>query len=318
MAISTLSIAQERELEHTSAAVLPGSIQTQADAVSWAAIFAGALAIAALALILLMLGLGLGLSSVSPWAYSGVSAATFGVSTILWLTFTQLIASGAGGYLAGRLRTRWLSVHTDEVYFRDTVHGFLAWALAALITATVLTSITGAIINGGLQAGASAVGGIGAAAAVKAAKPEADNGPMAYFVDSLFRKYSNAESLGNAPGPIDMPGFGFRHSDTPEINRIFLNSLHAGAALPAEDLRYVGQRVAEQTKLSQQQAENRVTEVYSKVQLKLHDAEITAKDSADKARKAFAYATLWMFIALLVGAFVASLAATIGGRQRDL
>ena len=108
---------------------------------------------AALALILLMLGTGLGLSSVSPWAYSGVSATTFGVSTILWLTFTQLVASGMGGYLAGRLRTKWVAVHTDEVYFRDTAHGFLAWAVAALATAALLTSVIGSIVSGGIQAG---------------------------------------------------------------------------------------------------------------------------------------------------------------------
>ena len=92
-------------------------------AVSWAAIFAGAAGAAALSLILLILGTGLGLSSVSPWADRGASASTFGVSTIVWITFTQLAASGMGGYLAGRLRTRWASTHTDEVYFRDTAHG---------------------------------------------------------------------------------------------------------------------------------------------------------------------------------------------------
>jgi hypothetical protein len=89
-----------------------------ASAVSWGAILAGAAAAAALSLILLLLGTGLGLSSASPWANQGAGATTLGVSTILWLTFTQLVASGMGGYLAGRLRTRWISVHTDEVYFR--------------------------------------------------------------------------------------------------------------------------------------------------------------------------------------------------------
>ena len=95
-------------------------LQTQASAVSWGAIVAGAAGAAALSLILLMLGTGLGLSSVSPWAYSGVSATTFGVSTILWLTFTQLVASGMGGYLAGRLRTKWVAVHTDDRTSKQT------------------------------------------------------------------------------------------------------------------------------------------------------------------------------------------------------
>src|SRR6201996_7686250 len=127
--------------------------------VSWGAILAGAAGAAALSLILLILGVGLGLSSVSPFAGSGASATTFGVSTILWLTFTQLAASGIGGYLAGRLRTRWASVHTDEVYFRDTAHGFLAWAVASLATAAFLGGSVGAIVSGGAQAGASLAGG---------------------------------------------------------------------------------------------------------------------------------------------------------------
>lgn len=66
-------------------------------AVSWGAIFAGAAAAAALSLILLILGVGLGLSSVSPWSFEGVSKETFGWSSIAWLTFTALAASGLGG-----------------------------------------------------------------------------------------------------------------------------------------------------------------------------------------------------------------------------
>ena len=95
-----------------------------ASAVSRAAIFAGA---AALALILLILGMGMGLgmTAASPWASQGVSTDTFGGVVIVWLTVTQILAAGLGGYLAGRLRTAWVSAHSDEIYFRDTAHGFL-------------------------------------------------------------------------------------------------------------------------------------------------------------------------------------------------
>ena len=95
-------------------------------AVSWAAIFAGATGAASLSLILFMLGTGLGLSSIGPLSNRGVDASTVGIAAIIWITFSQVAASGLGGYLAGRLRTKWAAVHTDEVYFRDTVHGFLA------------------------------------------------------------------------------------------------------------------------------------------------------------------------------------------------
>ena len=108
-----------------------------------------------------------------------------------------------------------------------------------------------------------------------------------------------------------------RMGSIPEVTRIFMNSIRSGP-LPAEDIRYVGQVVAYRTGLTQQNAEKRVIDTYARVQTKLHDAETAAKEAADKGRKASAYAALWLFISLLIGAFVASFAATIGGRQRDL
>ena len=299
-------------------------ILTQPSAVSWGAIVAGAAGAAALALILLMLGTGLGLSSVSPWAYSGVSATTFGVSTILWLTFTQLVASGMGGYLAGRLRTKWVDVHTDEVYFRDTAHGFLSWAVAALATAALLTSVIGSIVNSGIQAGAAMAGNVATATVVgsEMANSNSDNGPMGYFVDSLFRKdLSSTISAPDVTGTDPMtawPPKPIPPGSAPEVTRIFMNSIRTGSSLPDEDIRYVGQVVALRTGLTQQDAEKRVSDTYVRVQTKLRDAETAAKEAADKGRKASAYVALWLFISLLIGAFVASFAATIGGRQRDL
>lgn len=116
-------------------------------AISWPAIFAGATASAALSLILLVLGMGLGLSALSPW--TGISGTTTAItaSTILWICLTALAASGLGGYIAGRLRTRWPDAQRDEVYFRDTAHGFLSWAVATLLTAAALTSVIGAILG---------------------------------------------------------------------------------------------------------------------------------------------------------------------------
>lgn len=286
----------------------PAAMPTHASAVSWGAVMAGAAGAAALSLILLMLGVGLGLSSISPWAYDGASAATFGVSTILWVTLTQLLASAMGGYLAGRLRTKWVAVHTDEVYFRDTAHGFLAWAVATLATAALLTSVIGSIVGTGTQAGAAVAGGVTSAAAGRV-KAESDNGgPMGYFVDSLFRKDMSA----TATGPGGAPEAAFAS----EITRIFLNDLRTGN-LPPEDLKYVGQVVAQRTGLTQPEAEKRVTETYARVQTQLTDAQNAVRQAADKTRKASAYASLWLFISLLSGAFVASFAATYGGRQRD-
>jgi hypothetical protein len=331
MTLPNISADDELVRGRALTGIYPEPLQAQASAVSWGAIVAGAAAIAALSLILLMLGTGLGLSSVSPWAYSGVSATTFGVSTILWLTLTQFVASGMGGYLVGRLRTKWIAVHMDEAHFRDTAHGFLAWAVAALATAALLTSVIGSIVSGGIQAGASMAGGVATATAATAggaagvgsemAKSSNDSVPMGYFVDSLFRKDINAATV---PWVTAESGVMPRENPQPtivgpaaEVTRIFMNTIHT-EPLPVEDVRYVGQVVAQRTGLTQQDAEKRVTDTYARVQTKLHDTEKAAIEAADKARKASAYAALWLFISLLIGAFVASFMATVGGRQRDM
>jgi hypothetical protein len=291
-------------------------------AVSWGAVFAGAAAAAALSLILLLLGTGLGLSSVSPWTNEGVDAGTFGVSSILWITFMQLAASAVGGYLAGRLRTKWSGVHTDEVYFRDTAHGMLAWAVATLGTAALLTSVIGSILGGGVQAAGSAVGNAASAAVSgatvagaqaepgQAGQASGAEGPMGYFVDSLFRAGAGDDRRDDRPPEQSA-------ASVAEVTRIFANGIRTGA-LPNEDVRYVGQVVAQRTDLSQQQAEQRVREVFMNMQSTLNEAETQAREAADAAREASAYAALWLFISLLAGAFIASWMATFGGRQRDL
>lgn len=288
-------------------------------AVSWGAIFAGAAAAGALSLILLLLGTGLGLSTVSPWAAEGIDAGTFGVSSILWITFMQLAASAIGGYLAGRLRTKWVAVHTDEVYFRDTAHGFLAWAVATLGTAALLTSVVGSIVSGGVQATATVAGTVtnaavsGAAMGTSVAAPGGADASMDYFVDSLFRP--DAESGGGGGFEEDRPEQAA--AAAAEVARIFANGVRAGT-LPDEDVRYVGQVVAERTDLTQPEAEQRVRQAFARLQTTLDEAEIAAREAADTAREASAYAALWLFISLLIGAFVASWMATFGGRQRDL
>src|SRR5665647_3735105 len=124
--------------------------------VSWAAVAAGAVTSCALTLLLLAFGAGVGFSVVSPWNNSGVSATTFEIGTGLYFVVMAMISSALGGYLAGRLRNRWIGVPTTEVHFRDTAHGFLAWALAsvpgAILLASPATSLLGGATSGAVQA----------------------------------------------------------------------------------------------------------------------------------------------------------------------
>src|SRR6202158_5726148 len=180
--------------------------EASSSGVSWAAVIGGAAVAAATSLILLALGTGVGLSSVSPWSNAGASAAAVGKTAIVWLIFSQIIASAMGGYLAGRLRTKWVNIHSDEVYFRDTAHGFLAWAVGIVITAAFLASAATSIVGAGVTLGGTAVAGAAmwnqpttpgnrSSADGTAPRPEAqarpaESGPVsyatAYYTDALF------------------------------------------------------------------------------------------------------------------------------------
>ena len=289
--------------------------------VSWGAMFAGAAGAAALSFVLVLLGTGLGMSSVSPWSSEGIAATTFGWATVAWITFVSLAASGVGGYLAGRLRTKWSGLHTAEVYFRDTAHGFLAWAVATLIAVAMVSSAVGSAVSSGAKAGASLVGSAASTAmtaGATAAGAASDNasankgdGPMGYFVDSLFRSPASSAS------PMAPVSTGNEAEPAQEVYRIFANSVRTGE-LPQEDAQYAAQLIAQKTGISQQDAQQRVNTTFTKIQTGIDEAKETAKVAADKARKATAYGSLWLVFSLLIGAFVASVCATRGGRTRDL
>jgi hypothetical protein len=255
--------------------------------VSWPAVLAGAFAAAALSLSLLALGTGIGLSSVSPWSNMGASASAIGIGAIVWLIVTQIIAATIGGYLAGRLRTKWVNIHTDEVYFRDTAHGFLVWAVGLVIAAAFLASAATSMVGGGAQLGAITAG--------KATSNQADgqvSDPNEYFINTLFRSDRPVPDSNDA-------------SMRAEAGNIFANALRQ-KDIPAPDKTYLARLVAARTGLSQTDAEQRVSDVLTQ-----------ARQAADIARKAVAHTLYWTFLALLIGAFFASFAATIGGKQRD-
>ncbi|MBV8770085.1 MAG: hypothetical protein JO094_14455 [Hyphomicrobiales bacterium] len=266
-----------------SQTAIPETIVTESSVagVSWGAVAAGAVVIAALSLMLLAFGAGMGFSVVSPWSGSGVSATTLSVAAGIYLLVAACLSSTVGGYIAGRLRRKWARLHSHETYFRDTAHGFVAWAFATVITVAFLASassnLAGGAAGGMLQA---AGGGI----------RQSGGSPVDYFADSLLRPTgapaSNADNRG-------------------EVLRILTNGLRDGDVSPG-DRSYLAQLVAARTGLSQGDAEKRVGEVIDQ-----------AKAALDAARKAIARFSLWLAASMLLGAFAASLAATEGGQLRD-
>jgi hypothetical protein len=259
---------------------------TEAWAINWAAVAAGAFANAALTLILLAFGAGMGFSAISPWSNSGVSMTTFSIGTGVWLIVMSMLASTVGGYIAGRLRSRWNGVHSDEVFFRDTAHGFLSWACAAVLSAALLGAAATAIVSG--------------ASAGLAQRNANDGGPAAIYVDELFRP-----AAGGAAAPAASQATADAATRA-EASRLLLKSFRDRTDLTAPDRAYLTQLVAARTGLSQADADKRVNDVLAQ-----------AKSDLDKARSAAAKLSLWFCAALFAGALAASLAAIEGGQLRD-
>jgi hypothetical protein len=265
--------------------IQPGAetIEPREAGISWASVTAGAVVSCALTFVLLAFGIGLGLSVVSPWAGSGVSATTFKIGTGLYLIVIAMLSSSIGGYLAGRLRTGWVGVRSDEIYFRDTAHGFVAWALASVLGVVLLASPAGSLISGGASGTMQ-----GAAAASRTS-------PMDGYVDTLLRSSTPAsQTAGNSD------------ESRGEMLRLFNSSFRNGGQLKPGDREYVSTVVAARTGLSQADADKRVNEVVTQ-----------AKADLDATRKATAQLAFWLTASLLIGAFCASLAATEGGGLRD-
>ncbi|AZO28520.1 MULTISPECIES: hypothetical protein [unclassified Mesorhizobium] len=279
--------------------------ESSSSAVNWGPIIAGAFAASTLTVVLMLIGSGLGLTMVSPWTGASASATTFAVSAAVWLVIVQWLSAGLGGYLTGRLRTKWVGIHDDEVYFRDTAHGFLAWALATLLVAGVLGSALSATVGAGVQAASNVAAGAaaGASSAATNAAGATDNNSLGYFVDMLFRP---ADTGAVAPAGQNDAGA------TAQATRILVVSAAKGE-VSADDKAYLAKLVASRTGLSQADAAKRVDTVIAGID----DAKNKAKAAADTARKASATFALVGALSMIVGAFIASVAAALGGKQRD-
>jgi hypothetical protein len=265
-------------------------------AVSWSAIAAGAVVAAATSLLLIALGAGIGLAMVSPWAHVGASATTFAVTTAIGLIVVQWVSAAGGGYITGRLRTRWVTLHTHEVFFRDTAHGFITWATATLLVTAAAALITSSTLGAGTRLAAS----VGSGAAAEAARGSPGISSVdPYDVDTLLRPASPDSSAG---GDVRA-----------QTTRILAKGL-VSDDVPTADRAYLTQVVSAQAGISAADAEARVDNVIARTKA----AKLQAQQAADSARKAARSASIFTALSMLIGAFIASIAAAIGGQLRDL
>jgi hypothetical protein len=249
------------------------NLESAGSGIHWGAILGGAAAAAAISLILIPLGTALGFSSFSVFTMNTNSVIVFTAGWAIWLVVMQWASSFIGGYIAGRLRVRWADLHSDEVFFRDTAHGFLAWAVSTLF------------VFGLIALGASAGN-----------NDRQDNGPdVGYYASSLYRGATAA--VGDV---------------TPETATILATDSATGN-FPADDRAYLARQVATRTGVSQAEAESRVNATIDRINA---DRQKIAQ-AAETARKAAVGFSVTLFISLLVGAFIASVSAALGGRLRD-
>jgi hypothetical protein len=295
----------ETIIAETAIAMDAGSVPAKS-AASWPSIIAGAFVAAAATVILVALGSGIGFASISPWPDRGASMTTFAVTTAIWLIVTQWVSAALGGYIAGRLRTRWMGTHPHEVFFRDTAHGLITWAVATILVVAVgVSSFRSAAGAAGHVAGVGATamiaGSAGAAGGMSAnAAPSSPNAPVSpYEIDKLFRtsNFGGAALLADARA---------------ETAHIAANAF-ANGSISAADRAYLTEQVSARTGASQTDAQARVDNFVASIT----EAQAKLKTEADSARKAAAEASIYLALSLLIGAFIASVAAALGGRIRD-
>ena len=283
--------------------LVPGAdrVESANPAIAWSAIFGGTVAALAASLVLFSLGSGFGLAWAGSSTSAGTSATALTIVAVVWLIVSQWIASGLGGYLTGRLRTKWVTAHTHEVFFRDTAHGFLTWAAGTVIGLVVLALVSFSLVG----AAARSTTTIGSALApygdaALAAAPNSAGDGQDYEVERLFRN-SQPGSGETISAPIRS-----------EAMRIVARGLSHGNLAPA-DRSYLSGLVAARSGLSVPDAEKRVDDVIAK----LMDAKAKAAETANAARAAAAKFNIFSAVSMLMGAFIACVAAALGGRQRD-
>jgi hypothetical protein len=271
---------------------------------AWGAIIGGAIAAAAVSLILLILGAGLGFSVLSPWTKPGATASVAAAS-VIWLIVVQWIASAVGGYLTGRMRSQ--SEPSDETFFRDTANGFLAWALATLIAAATLTSVISAVVGTTARIAAES-------AVPMVAGTVSSDQPAAYFADMLLRPLpgSHPESTTVSATAPSLQPLAASADLRSEIGRILVHGV-AQTEFPPPDVTYLADVVSARTGLAADAAKTRVQDVIAG----LRDMTAKAQAAAESARHAAAKLSIYMFLSLIVGAFVASAAAALGGMHRN-
>lgn len=261
-------------------AAQPATVAGRLDYVQWPSVVAGAVTGAATAFVLMGFAAALGLAIVSPSPTWRDASSWLALLSGVWVLLVQVLSFGLAGYVAGRMRMRLVGLHSDEVEFRDGMHGVLAWALGILI--------------GALMLWAAASTATSFSSPSTGARAESRSAPafLAFELDRLFRSNRTASE-------------GIDASTREEAGRIVLSDL-GRREIAADDRAYLTNLVAARTGLGPVEAGQRVNQVLE-----------GARQAAAKARRSSVIIGFFTAAALAAAAAAAWLAGIAGGRHRD-
>lgn len=268
--------------------------------VEWSAVFAGAAAAAALSFVFLTFGSAIGLTIASPWPNSGVSGKTAASLAVFWTLAQQIGAFMIGGYIAGRMRSRWVGARTDDVEFRDGLHGALVWAVGIAIGAVLLFATAGIV--------ARAATDVAAKAATVAATSNTDI--TAYYADMLLRPAPRTPGAAATAQQAQQRTEPIPAETKAEVARILTRAFANGGALADADKAYLSSLVAQRTGLPVAEADKRVGDTFA-------EANRATREAADKARRAGILVGFVTAASLLISLAAAWWAAQRGGSHRD-
>jgi hypothetical protein len=286
----------------------------------WGPVILGAMGAAAMSVVLLAFGSALGLSVVSPYPYAGISGKGAAILAAVYLALVMVSSFAAGGYIAGRMRSPWRTTDETESHFRDGAHGFGVWSIGVLLGAVLAASGVGAVVSAAGKATTAIAAAGTAGAASNPALGQLSLKPTDYAIDRLLAPApagapGAAAATPAAPGgaqPAAAPAQRSRADLEAPIARVFAAGLTT-PQLDARDRTYLASIVANQTGMSQADAEKRVDETYAD----LKAAEQKARDAAETARKTALIAAFLAAATLAIGCAAACAGAALGARHRD-
>ena len=276
----------------------------------WSPIVVGTLGTLAILTVLMTFGAALGLSVTSAQPYAGMSAKAVGLLGGAYAVIAHVLSFCAGGYLAGRMRTPWVTSDAGESQFRDGGYGFAVWALGVVLAAVLATSGVAGVVRSAVSATSTVAAAGVAGAAANSALPQVSMAPVDYAVDRILAPGASGAPASTQGAPAQSPAS--RTELAPSVARIFA-ATSGNAQLPQADKATLAAMVSSRTGLAQADAEKRVDEAFAE----LKAAEQKARDAADAARRAALIAAFAVAATLAVACGAACFGSSLGGRHRD-